>query len=1007
MYGRGRHERKADAMLGSFAESDSEEDKGHGDDYGDSAGRASSRQSVDISGGGHAHSGRRVNPYLAHAHAGDDSSGEDVADQFDVHDDAGHDTYAGSDEDDEDFSGHLRGLGARSRSGKSGYDMAFPREGGGGDGAGRGRGRGGRGGGGRGSAPKLTGPVSFVASSAAAAPEKEPVEEQEQQQEKKFRSLLGQAGAGAGAGAGARFGGIGSNAGLGVIGSREASTAFTTFTTTAAAPAAAASIVHTDKVTMESMGSWQKHTKGFGLKYLQKFEFKGRLGKEESGIAQPVEAVAHDGLRGLGFGSKPAAATSKAKTAQQQDKEDSLDYIGERTGTRGSAGAAAAMVKAWKKSSKGGAAKAAGGAGAGQAISVEDLLKNMRDRPAPAAGSSSLNGGVLDMRGPSAAAGTIPTGPAGMGEGGPSLGQELLYNLNLAYSSLETQVYSDSRRLATLEVHVSNLQEEVKVVTAATERDALRVHRLQSLHEALVRIRNKLESDAASVTLPAAVGAVIMLHKAYPQEVVLFGLVQLLSMLASSTLHSMTTQWDPLTDPHLLREICAEWEPLISHLDLKSEPALSSECRHTLKTLLQHYAMPRIRRCLYSDWQVQSPDAAVLLIKDVRSLISESTSEQLLEQCVLPRLSAAVEEWDPVPHLNTANMNSHLFIHTWILPWLPSLADRLSVLFPDIRRKITKVIAAAANASESGGIASSASFAADLSAVRRMVEPWLSVFDKTATDRMLVRAVVPTLIWDLRQAVRAENTSVMSVISSQFLGAVSAVTVWGRVLPAEHIAAILLGEKVHTTWLARLCSFMRVDETEASVGSTHSNTATGKALKEGYLAMKHVYTDVVLQADNISRVALRVGLDLIDRWARGPAPVAGELSLLLEQSPFGISKTYQFTYFSVMPHIAGVGGGASVGKHDGTKVFRNRGIAPQVTFREVVEQRALELGWEMLPCTSSSSGGATWDGHQLFTLGPWCPVYMHQGVLFVSTGGAMGSTGQYWKPTSLEALSQS
>jgi len=32
---------------------------------------------------------------------------------------------------------------------------------------------------------------------------------------------------------------------------------------------------------------------------------------------------------------------------------------------------------------------------------------------------------------------------------------------------------------------------------------------------------------------------------------------------------------------------------------------------------------------------------------------------------------------------------------------------------------------------------------------------------------------------------------------------------------------------------------------------------------------------------------------------------------------------------------------------------------------------------------------------------------MHQGVLFVSTGGAVGSAGQYWEPTSLDALAHS
>ena len=39
----------------------------------------------------------------------------------------------------------------------------------------------------------------------------------------------------------------------------------------------------------KNYGKWQEHTSGFGLKMLQKFGFRGRLGKDEQGIAEPVQ----------------------------------------------------------------------------------------------------------------------------------------------------------------------------------------------------------------------------------------------------------------------------------------------------------------------------------------------------------------------------------------------------------------------------------------------------------------------------------------------------------------------------------------------------------------------------------------------------------------------------------------------------------------------------------------------------------------------------------------------
>jgi tuftelin-interacting protein 11 len=37
------------------------------------------------------------------------------------------------------------------------------------------------------------------------------------------------------------------------------------------------------------IGTWEKHTKGIGLKLLKKFGFNGRLGAREDGISKPIE----------------------------------------------------------------------------------------------------------------------------------------------------------------------------------------------------------------------------------------------------------------------------------------------------------------------------------------------------------------------------------------------------------------------------------------------------------------------------------------------------------------------------------------------------------------------------------------------------------------------------------------------------------------------------------------------------------------------------------------------
>lgn len=73
---------------------------------------------------------------------------------------------------------------------------------------------------------------------------------------------------------------------------------------TAAAVAAnrAASTVIPPPVNLAKVGQWEKHTKGFGKKMLEKMGFKGRLGARETGISAAVEVKVRPEQMGLGFG---------------------------------------------------------------------------------------------------------------------------------------------------------------------------------------------------------------------------------------------------------------------------------------------------------------------------------------------------------------------------------------------------------------------------------------------------------------------------------------------------------------------------------------------------------------------------------------------------------------------------------------------------------------------------------------------------------------------------------
>lgn len=61
------------------------------------------------------------------------------------------------------------------------------------------------------------------------------------------------------------------------------------------------------------LGSWEKHTKGIGLKLLKKFGFNGRLGANEDGISTSVEVKVRPNGLGLGFGDFKEQSALKSK----------------------------------------------------------------------------------------------------------------------------------------------------------------------------------------------------------------------------------------------------------------------------------------------------------------------------------------------------------------------------------------------------------------------------------------------------------------------------------------------------------------------------------------------------------------------------------------------------------------------------------------------------------------------------------------------------------------------
>ena len=128
--------------------------------------------------------------------------------------------------------------------------------------------------------------------------------------------------------------------------------------------------------------------------------------------------------------------------------------------------------------------------------------------------------------------------------------------------------------------------------------------------------------------------------------------------------------------------------------------------------------------------------------------------------CVMPKLAATVDVWNPraetVP------------IHAWIHPWLVLLGERLDPLYGPIRYKL--------------GAALGAWHPSDGSALA-LLSPWHRVFAPADWDALLTRNIMPKLAYALGELVINP--------AAQVLDPLQWVLAWAPVLPARHMAALL------------------------------------------------------------------------------------------------------------------------------------------------------------------------------------------------------------------------
>ena len=717
------------------------------------------------------------------------------------------------------------------------------------------------------------------------------------------------------------------------------------------------------------IGAWEKHTKGFGLKLLQKFGFKGRLGANENGVSRAIEVVVRPGNTGLGFGDVQEASTLKVNKKIEAEWRG-VEYVEEEDEKKHKKSSVEKLAdgKGWKKN------KALDKSNTVTKLNATDFInKYMNDdiltKPQQV---------IIDMRHKDTRVITDMTevGTEGYTEDGistpskPKLGQELLYNINIIANTEEMNVTKDSKALAHTVMKQKTLSSDKIILEKNIQNENSRLERLNKIQLILTRIYNKINIATNSnnkdllnnnpkndVTIVSICTLMRTLYEQFPEEFQIFGFIHLLSNLLTRTLVETVNNFQPLNDYKVLLDLYDSIQPLYEYFIEKNEVLLAKQVNISLIHIIEAYYLPIIHRYISSNWNVITETSeCVQLFHTLQLILTKDVFSHTVDMYLLPKLTSFLNNW------RVSIQNPLTAAHIWIHPWLPILTTKLTTLYPEIRRKFS-------------------SFFSTMSieyteVIVNMLLPWVNVFDQSSFETLLCRSVLPKLVSSLREIqINPNNQENISIIQC--------ILYWTQLIPSiptVHIVYLWVGE-FFPKWLRVLYTWLYSDDVDFYEVSIW------------YSGWKGLFPVLLVEDVRVTE-CFALALELMEACLDGDdlSRFLGRLEALESEDYYSLIeqyKTVQRAQRRLEVLQAETNQAYSI-PTTGTTTATSVGISgmpisnkykQQVTYKEVVENFAMRNNIEFTPKI-----GRFYEGKQLWNFGKNL-CFLEQNVVFVATAG--------------------
>ncbi|KAL0406385.1 UNVERIFIED_CONTAM: Septin and tuftelin-interacting protein 11 [Sesamum latifolium] len=401
------------------------------------------------------------------------------------------------------------------------------------------------------------------------------------------------------------------------------------------------------------VGAFEKHTKGIGMKLLEKMGYKGGgLGKNEQGILAPIEAKMRPKNMGMGFNDYKEAT----RPALQELDEKSL-----RPPSQALEGHS--REKLWSKQAQKKKVY----------ITAEELLAQKQEQGLEVVQK------VFDMRGPQV---RVLTNLENLNAEDKARENdvpmpELQHNVRLIVDLAELDIQKLDRDLRNERETVVALQKENEKLQKEAHQQKQQLQNMEEIVSVLDQIGE--ESSSGTLTLESLAKSFMDLQTRFSDDYTLCNLSCIACSYALPLFIRIFQGWDPLQSPTHGVEVVSLWKTL-----LQGKNSLNfSVAASPYMQLLMEVVFPAVRISGTNSWQARDPEPMLRFLESWEELLPPPALQLILDTVVMPKISAAVDSWDP--------RTETIPIHSWIHPWLPLLGHNWEQLM--VRYIIPKLLA--------------------------------------------------------------------------------------------------------------------------------------------------------------------------------------------------------------------------------------------------------------------------------------------------------------------------